>query len=92
MNLKVMHLFCALLLAGCTTVNIPPEKLAWARQVEHQVAEATDTHYIYVPVADEQEMKMAESLAHQKGKYTQRIKRDGKTLICVFTYAPNSFR
>jgi hypothetical protein len=81
-----------LLLAGCATVNIRPEQAAWAESVKEQITQATDTHYVYVAVTDTEEMGIAESLAHQQGKYTQRIKRDGKTLVCVFTYGPKSFK
>jgi hypothetical protein len=73
-----------LLLADCATINIPPEKAAWAESVRQQITEATDTHYIYIPVADKEEMKVVEDLAFKQGKSTQRIKNDGKTTACVF--------
>jgi hypothetical protein len=52
--------------------------------VRQQITEATDTHYIYIPVADKEEMKVVEDLAFKQGKSTQRIKNDGKTTACVF--------
>jgi len=81
-----------LLLASCTTVNIPPERAVWAESVRQQITQATDTNFAYVPVGDTEQTKIAEWLAHHQGKYTQRVKRGGKTFVCVFTYGPNSFK
>lgn len=81
-----------LLLASCTTLIIPPERAVWAESVRQQITQATETNFAYVAVGDTEETKIAERLAHQQGKYTQCVKRDGKTFVCVFTYGPNSFR
>ena len=71
-------------LAGCTTVPIPPDQAAWAESVSRQIAQATDTHYVYIPVADKQQLGIVESLAFKQCKATQRIKKDGKITECVF--------
>jgi hypothetical protein len=90
-KLTELCLGLVLALAGCATVNIPSQRAAWADSLRQQISQATDTNFVYVPVADREEMKIAEALAHRQGKYTQRVQRDGKTLICVFIYGPNSF-
>ncbi len=73
-----------LLLVGCTTVNIPPEQAAWAESVKQQIVQATDTHYVYIPVADKHQMQIVEYLAFKQSKSSQRIKKDGKVTECVF--------
>jgi hypothetical protein len=76
----------ALLVAGCTTVNIPPERAAWAEAVCGQIAQASDTHFVYIPVENKEERDMVETLAFKQGKSTQRIKKDGKITECVFVF------
>ena len=77
-----------LLFVGCATVQIPPGKNAWAHSVSEQVAQASLSHYVYIPVADKQELKIVEFLGEQQGKWTQRISEHGKTSVCVFVYEP----
>jgi hypothetical protein len=74
----------ALLLAGCTTINIPPERAAWAESVCQQIAQASDSHFVYIPVENKEERDIVETLAFKQGKSTQRIKKDGKITECVF--------
>jgi hypothetical protein len=73
-----------LLLAGCTTINVPPEQAAWAESVRQEIAQATETHYVYIAVADKQQMAIVEDLAFRQGKQTQRIKKNGRITECVF--------
>jgi hypothetical protein len=73
-----------LLVAGCAMVNIPPEQAAWAESVRQEIAQATETHYAYIPVADKRERNIVEAMAFKQGKSTQRIKKDGKVTECVF--------
>jgi hypothetical protein len=75
-----------LLLVGCTTVTIPPEQAAWAESVKQQIAQATDIYYVYIPVADKQQMKILEHLAFKQYKSTQRIKKDDKVTECIFVF------
>jgi hypothetical protein len=75
-----------LLLVGCTTVNIPSERATWAESVKQQIAQASDSHYAYIPVENRQEMDIVEALAFKQGKSTQRIKQDGKIIECVFVF------
>ena len=75
-----------LLLASCSTVSIPPERAGWAESVRQQIAQASTTHYVYIPVRDKQEMDIVESLAFKQGKSTQRIKQDGQITECVFVF------
>ncbi len=74
------------LLAGCTTVEIPPEHAAWAESVKQQIARATDTQYVYIPVADKQQRDIVEYLAFRQGRQAQRIKKDGKITECIFVF------
>lgn len=74
-------------LAGCATFNIPPEQAAWAESVRREIVQATETHYVYIPVADKQQMAIVEDLAFRVGKQTQRIKKDGQTTECVFVFS-----
>ena len=78
----------ALLLAGCASVEIPPEKAAWAHSVREQIAEASSSHYVYVLVAHKQDRKIVEFLAYKQGKWTQHTSQRGKTVVCVFVYEP----
>ena len=73
-----------LMVAGCTTVHIPPEQAVWAASVKQQIAQATASHYVYIPVADKQQMQLVEDLAFQQCKSAQRIKSEGKLMECVF--------
>jgi hypothetical protein len=75
-----------LLLAGCASVAIPPEQTAWAESVRRQIAQATDTHYVYIPVENKQQRDIVEALAFKQGKQTQRIKKDGKVTECIFVF------
>lgn len=75
-----------LLLASCSTVNIPPEQAAWADSVREQIAAASATHYVYVPVKDKQEIEIVEYLAFKQGKSTQRFKKGGQIVECVFLF------
>jgi hypothetical protein len=74
----------AFLLAGCSTIKIPPERAAWAESVRWQISEVSDTHFIYIPVETKEEGDIIETLAFKQGKSTQRIKKDGKITECVF--------
>lgn len=75
-----------LFLTGCTSVAIPPEQAAWVESVRRQIAQATETHYVYIPVEDRQQRDIVETLAFKQGKSTQRIKKDGKVTECVFVF------
>ncbi|MBI4664048.1 MAG: hypothetical protein HY735_35070 [Verrucomicrobia bacterium] len=79
--------FLWVLLVGCTTVRIPPEQTAWADSVRQQIAQATETRYVYIPVADQQQRDIVEDLASRQGKQTQRIKKDGQMMECVFLFS-----
>jgi hypothetical protein len=73
-----------LLLAGCATIKIPPERAAWAESVRWQISEVSATNFIYIPVETKEERDIVETLAFKQGKSTQRIKKDGKITECVF--------
>jgi hypothetical protein len=75
-----------LLLVGCTTVSIQPEQAAWAESGGRQIAQASDSHDVYIPVEDKQEMEIVEALAFKMGRQTQRIKKDGKITERVFVF------
>lgn len=85
MKIKLIASFLLLSL-GCTTVDIPREKTVWAQSVDQQITEATVSHYVYIPVADREEMNIVEYLAFKRGKQTQRIKQNGKITECVFVF------
>jgi hypothetical protein len=76
----------ALLVPGCTTVDIPPERAAWAEAVRGQIAQASETNYVYIPIENREERDIVEILAFKQGKSTQRIKEDGKITECVFVF------
>lgn len=88
MKRRMLLFWLALLLVGCASIEIPPEKTVWAHSVSAQIAQASSTHYVYVPVADKQERKIVEYLADKQGKWTQRISQHGETVVCVFVYEP----
>ncbi len=81
----------AFLLVGCTTLQIPPEKAAWAESVRQQIALANETNYVYVAVANKEDAKLVERLASRQGKETQKIKRNGQLTECVFTFGPERY-
>ena len=84
--MAAIWVFALILLAGCTTVQIPPEQAAWAESVKQQIAQATDTYYVFIPVADKQQRDIVEYLAFRQGKQAQRSKVDGKLIECVFVF------
>ena len=86
MKERLITISFALLLVGCVTVDIPPEKAAWAEVVRREIAAANETNYVYVAVADAQEVKLVERLAFQHGKETQRMGGTNRNSVCVFRF------
>ena len=73
-------------LPGCTSVEIPPEKSAWAETVRQRILQANATNYVFITVADKEQRDILEYLAFKQGKATQRIKKDGQLTECVFEF------
>ena len=86
MSAKVFSALTVLSLVGCATVEVPPERVAWARSVREEIAAANETNYVYVRVANKEEMKIVEKLAFEGRKETQRVERNGEMMECVFVF------
>jgi hypothetical protein len=91
MKAELSSAFLALFLMSCVTAEIPPEKAVWADGVRAQIALASETNYVYVPVANKQETKIVERLAFKQGKDSQQTERDGGMAVCVFVYDRERF-